>query len=323
MRLSFDFSSCDENKARLDALRPFSPEAVKSLREYYRVGLTYTSNAIEGNSLTESETKVVIEDGLTVEGKPLRDVYEAVGHAQAYDRIYDLINDSPLTEGFILMLHELFYRQIDPANAGHYRSVQVFISGSHYRLPSPADVPGLMKDFVAWFNVHEKKLHPVEFAARVHQKFVFIHPFIDGNGRLSRLLMNFALLRAGYTIAIIPPVLRGEYIAALEKAHTGIKTFVEFIKSRVIETQNDLLRMFGLAVLSSGGVNGGVSGGVKCDLDRVLNCISQQPGLNAKKLSLNLGIPLRTLERHVQRLVFDKRIVFQGAAKNGGYFPCE
>ncbi len=319
MRKTLDFSGCDEGKTRLDGLRPFPPETLKSLREYYRVGLTYTSNAIEGNSLTESETKVVIEEGLTVKGKPLRDVYEAVGHAQAYDRIQELVKDVPLTENDILGLHEMFYRQIDSLQAGCYRTVQVFISGSRYRLPVPADVPVLMKDFVEWFNVNEKQLHPVEFASRVHQRFVFIHPFVDGNGRLSRLLMNLALLRAGYTIAIIPPVLRGEYIAALEKAHTDTFPFIDFIKNRVIETQNDILRMFGL-IGGAIAVDGGVNGGVKCALDRVLEFVRQSPGHNAKQISQQLEIPKRTLERHLQRLVFDKRIEFRGAAKNGGYF---
>ncbi len=326
MKRTLDFSVCEEGKARLDALCPFPPETLKSLREYYRVGLTYTSNAIEGNSLTESETKVVIEDGLTVKGKPLRDVYEAVGHAQAYDHIHDLVSHAPLTEDDILGLHAMFYRQIDPSQAGCYRTIQVFISGSRHRLPVPTDVSVLMKDFMAWFNANEKTLHPVEFAARVHQRFVFIHPFVDGNGRLSRLLMNLALLRAGYTIAIIPPVLRGDYIAALEKAHADTLPFIDFIKDRVIETQNDILRMFGLSGgvnASGGGVNGGVNesgGGANGGLDRVLAFVRQSPGLNAKQISRQLEIPKRTLERYMQRLVFDKRIEFRGAAKNGGYF---
>lgn len=245
MKKAFDFTECEANKARIDAYRPLPPETLKSLRDYYRIGLTYTSNAIEGNSLTESETKVVIEDGLTVKGKPLHDIYEAVGHAQAYDHIYELVEDRPLQEEDILTLHRMFYRQIDEKNAGNYRTVQVFISGSHHRLPLAVRVPELMAGFVEWFNTHEKKLSPVEFAALVHQKFVFIHPFVDGNGRLARLLMNLALLRTGYTISIIPPILRGEYIATLERAHEDEAPFVEFIKGRVIETQRELIRLFG------------------------------------------------------------------------------
>ncbi len=325
----FDFSLCDSNQERLNAYRPLPPETLKSLRDYYRIGLTYSSNAIEGNSLTESETKVVIEDGLTVEGKPLRDVCEAVGHAKAYDHIYDLMNEISLKEGDILSLHRMFYEQIDSKNAGCYRDVQVFISGSHYRLPLQSQVPTLMKQFVSWYNETEGTLHPIEFAALVHQKFVFIHPFIDGNGRLARLLMNLALLRAGWSISIIPPILRHEYISSLEKAHEDIYPFIEFIKGRVIETQRELLRLFGDEIAkkdTSGGVNsldGGVnllSGGVNDNRTKVLVAINQLAGINTPALSKQLNIPLRTVQRIIKTLTNEKKIEFRGAPKNGGYF---
>ena len=125
-------AQCERQQHQLWAFRPLSNETLQSLREYYRVGLTYTSNALEGNSLTESETKIVIEDGLTIEGKPLRDVYEAVGHAKAYDYLYELSHDAPLTEDTIRTLHKLFYQQVDAEKAGQYRKVPVFISGSQY-----------------------------------------------------------------------------------------------------------------------------------------------------------------------------------------------
>ena len=136
-----DFKLCDIYAARLAALRPLPVATLKSLREYYRVGLTYTSNALEGNSLTESETKVVIEDGLTIGGKPLRDIYEATGHAKAYDFLYELSKERPVSESDILELHRLFYSQIDKDNAGAWRTVPVFISGSHRVLPAPDKVP--------------------------------------------------------------------------------------------------------------------------------------------------------------------------------------
>ena len=122
-------------------MRPFPKETLKSLRDYYRVGLTNTSNALEGNSLTESETKVVIEDGLTIGGKPLRDVYEATGHAKAYDHLYSLVKDNPITEEDILELHRLFSAEVDPEHAGSWRQVRVFISGSRRVLPAPEKVP--------------------------------------------------------------------------------------------------------------------------------------------------------------------------------------
>ena len=111
------FALCDKLKAQLDTFRPFPTETLQSLRNYYRLGLTWSSNALEGNSLTESETKVVIEDGLTVHGKPLHEIYEALGHAEAYDCIYAMAENKELTVEDICRLHELFYKQIDPENS--------------------------------------------------------------------------------------------------------------------------------------------------------------------------------------------------------------
>lgn len=237
------YALCDSLKSRIDNLRPFSQETLSSMKNYYKIGLTYSSNALEGNSLTESETKIVLEDGLTVDGKPLRDIYEAVGHAKAYEYLYSIAEKQPLTLEHILTLHKLFYNQIDENNAGKLRDSRVFISGSRYPLPTPEKLESLMNDFVDWFNSNESVLHPVEFAATVHLKFVFIHPFIDGNGRVARLLMNLALLRNGYTITVIPPVLRREYIESLETAHKDSEQFFVFIAGRVVETEKELLRL--------------------------------------------------------------------------------
>ena len=146
----FMFKKADENNRLLSAYRPLPPETLKSLREYYRVGLTYTSNALEGNSLTESETKVVIEDGLTIEGKPLRDHYEAVGHAKAYDYIYQITDMEGLEEEAILALHRLFYQQIDAEKAGKYRDVKVYISGIRYAVSAVSKTPAEMQKLVKW-----------------------------------------------------------------------------------------------------------------------------------------------------------------------------
>ena len=237
-------AQCERQQQQLWAYRPLSQETLKSLREYYRVGLTYTSNALEGNSLTESETKVVIEDGLTIEGKPLRDVYEAVGHAKAYDYLYDLSHDAPITEETIRAVHKLFYRQIDPERAGEYRKVPVFISGSQYAVAPVAEISKRMQQLVQWYTRHEGKMHPVELAAELHKRFVYIHPFVDGNGRVARLLMNLSLMRNEYNIALIPAVTRSEYVAALEAGHHDAEVFVGFIADRVIMTQLDILRLF-------------------------------------------------------------------------------
>jgi Fic family protein len=237
------FEKAEEYKAQIDILRPFEGNMLKQIKDYYKIGLTYTSNALEGNSLTETETKVILEDGLTVGGKPLRDIYEATGHAKAYDYIYAIMKSEFITEENILEIHRLFYSLVDDENAGQYRKEKVIITGSQYPTPAPEKINGLMSDFAIWLKENESKMHPVEFAALAHKKFVFIHPFIDGNGRVGRLLMNLCLIRRGYTIAIIPPVLRTEYISLLEKAHKNDKSFIEFIEERVIETQKDLLRL--------------------------------------------------------------------------------
>ena len=237
------FEKIDRNKAKIDALRPMSASLLQQIRDYYRIGLTYSSNALEGNSLTETETKVLLEDGLTVGGKPIRDYYEATGHARAYDYIHTLAQGEELGEAQLKTIHRLFYSLIDETRAGQYRQEQVIVSGSRYPVPTPAKIGELMNGVCRWLSTQEKILHPVEFAARAHKEFVFIHPFVDGNGRVARLLMNLCLLRQGYTMAIIPPVLRGEYIALLEKAHVDDADFVQFIAERVEETQKDLLRL--------------------------------------------------------------------------------
>ena len=316
------YTQADENNRKLSAYRPLPPETLKSLREYYRVGLTYTSNALEGNSLTESETKVVIEDGLTIEGKPLRDHYEAVGHAKAYDYIYNITEKEGLKEEDILSLHRLFYQQIDAEKAGHYRNVKVYVSGSRYAVAAVSKIPAEMQKLVKWYNDNEKKLHPVELAATLHQRFVFIHPFVDGNGRVARLLMNLALLRNGYTIAIIPAILRHEYIYSLETAHTRPEVFTDFIADRVIATQLDLLR---LMRDESDTVNDTVNDTVKrtdtSQLSKteqaVLDAITTHPDYSYEQLAATCGVSRPTIARTVKTLQVYNRIRRVGSDKTG------
>lgn len=309
----------EANNRELLELRPLPRETLKSLRKFYRIGLTYSSNALEGNSLTETETKVVIEDGLTINGKPLRDIYEAIGHANAYDHIHKLVKNKELAETDILKLHKLFYSQIDLKNAGHYRTVPVFISGSKYTVTPPKKIPAEMADFIVWFNKNEQKMNPVEFAAKVHKKFVFIHPFIDGNGRMARLLMNLALIRNEYTITIIPAIRRIDYVTALEKAHTKENIFVDFIANCVVETQNDLLRL-----LKNSGINAEniskVNSTKKNVQESLFTEIKEHPGQNAPTLSAKLSLSLRTTQRYLKTLTNDEKIEFRGVPKNGGYW---
>lgn len=235
----------DQLQEKINRLRPLNRDERIALKDYFRIGLTYSSNALEGNSLTESETKVILEDGLTVGGKPLRDVLEVVGHGNAYDFMFEMAETKRIVESDIKKIHALFYQALDTKNAGIYRNQRVFISGSHYDLPEPAQIGQFMKQMISGLPKLRDELHPVEFAAKLHKEFVYIHPFVDGNGRVSRLLMNLSLLQEGYPIVIIPPILRSQYIAALEKAHVNEQVFFDFIAACVVESQKDYLRLLG------------------------------------------------------------------------------
>lgn len=240
----------DEYKQKIDSYRPLSTDILEQLKAYYKVSLTYTSNAIEGNSLTLTETKVIIEDGITIGGKPMREHLEVIGHSDAYDLLYELANNLEITEKEILQLHHLFYKNINEEKAGVYRDCNVIITGSEFELPKHTEVPKLMKEFIDKIPQMRKNLHPVEFAARLHERLVTIHPFVDGNGRAARLLMNLALLQAGYNIVTIPPIVRSDYIFALQEAQINKKEvpFINFISEMVLESQKDYLRLINALV---------------------------------------------------------------------------
>lgn len=238
-----EFKKLDRYKDAIDALRPFEGGLLKEIRNYYRIGLTWTSNALEGNTLTESETKVLLEDGMTAGGKPLKDTFEALGHAKAYDFMFSLLHNHQITEADTLTMHRMFYSEIAATDAGHYRTRQVIITGSQYPVCDTVRIQDEIKGLFQWAKSERNKYHPIEFAAQLHKRFVFIHPFIDGNGRISRLLMNTALIQDGYMLAVIPPVLRHDYISLLEQAHKDDQPFVEFIADRVLESEKEIMRL--------------------------------------------------------------------------------
>lgn len=231
----------DELQKEINQHRPLNEKETKQFREYFKIGLTYSSNALEGNSLTETETKIILEDGLTIGGKTLKEHFEVVGHGQAYEYLFNLVENKKLTEENILKIHELFYFLTDIAHAGKYRMEQVFITGTDFIPPSPKKVPLLMKEFAKTILSLEEQVHPVEYAALLHKKLVKIHPFVDGNGRTARLVMNLALLQHGYVITVIPPILRTDYINSLKQSDDD--SFVAFISCMVYECQRDYLRL--------------------------------------------------------------------------------
>ncbi len=234
----------DNLKTKIDGHRPIDTYLLKQIREYFRIGMTYSSNALEGNSLTETETKIVIEDRITIGGKPVKDHLEALGHSEAYDLLFRLAKNQDITEANIKELHRLFYYRIDESQAGKYRKQKVIITGTDFIPPAPDKIPALMKAFIESIPEKREKNHPVEFAAILHKELVTIHPFIDGNGRAARLLMNLALLQAGYPVAIIPPVLRREYLDTLNKTHKGdARPFINFIAGVCYESAKEYLRL--------------------------------------------------------------------------------
>ena len=240
----------DSYKKKISSARPLAKEELKSLDDYFRIGFTYSSNALEGNSLTISETKILLEDGITVGGRPLKDCFEAVGHGAAYDFMLTLARQQNLTttEDVIQNLHRLFYQKVNADQAGSYRTIQVYISGTQYLPPAPDDVPRLMKHLTDQIHFSQTTLHPVELAAMAHKRFVDIHPFIDGNGRTARLLMNLILVHNGYGIVSIPPVLRNDYINALSASRklNDMEPFSKLIAECVIETERDYCRLLRL-----------------------------------------------------------------------------
>ena len=209
-------------KAELDALRVRIPGGTANFDHSQDLELTYTSNAIEGNSLTAVETTMVIEQGITVAGKPLKDHLEAIDHFEAIGYVRALARQKvPLTEMDVRSLHRLVMLRSNPAIAGSYadQGRYVLTDTGRHSFPSPAEVPALMGDFARWLAT-ATDTPDAAFAA--HRRLVDIHPFNDGNGRTARLLMNLMLIRGGYPPVAVRPEDRPAYIAAVQMAQAGI-----------------------------------------------------------------------------------------------------
>jgi Fic family protein len=214
----------------------------KSIIEDFEIQFTYNSNAIEGNTLTLSQTKVVLE-GVTIGGKTINEHLEATNHKAATDFILDLAKESkdidPFTEENILQIHKIILDKIDPTWAGSYRGDQVFITGARHVPPHYGVVELMTKQFVE--DEKQWNLHPVLRAALIHGEFVGIHPFRDGNGRTSRLLMNLEVLRNGYAPIIIHNENRAEYYDALDAAHVE-RNYLPFFNFVIDEATSNVMR---------------------------------------------------------------------------------
>lgn len=225
------FDQLDAQKTRLDRLRPLPPALVRNLHDDLVVRWTYHSNAIEGNTLTLKETRVVLE-GITIGGKLLREHFEAINHREAILYVEQIVQaGEPLSEWHIRTIHQLILKNIDDEHAGRYRTINVRIAGAEYRPIEAIHVPEQMQILVAWYQTEASNLHPIERAARLHVDFVKIHPFGDGNGRTARLLMNLELLKAGFPAVVLSVEQRLRYYETLDRAHTRgeYQPFLELI----------------------------------------------------------------------------------------------
>ncbi len=233
-------------KDRLAALRPLSPQALANLEHYYDLELTYTSNAIEGNTLSAVETTLVIEKGITVGGKPLKDHLEAIDHYDAIRYVRELARqETPLTESTIRDLHKLTMQRSAPEIAGQYASLPRYVrteTGRH-SFPPPMEIPPLMADLARWLQTAPDT---PESAFTAHRRLVDIHPFNDGNGRTGRLLMNLTLIRGGYPPVAVRPEDRLEYIHALQQEQAGQSTerFHALLYGRLSATLDEYLSAF-------------------------------------------------------------------------------
>jgi len=242
---SGEISDIAKRVQELREIGSLSPEALGHLRKFFRIKNIYHSNAIEGNVLSIGETKQVVAMGLTITGKPLKDQAEAKNLSHALDFLEQLAGNAtiPITEADIRQLHLLVLKDINDNNAGKYREVQVEISGSSFKPPSPESISPAMKEFGEW--IKESSISSGNFgsiegllnAAVAHTWLVYIHPFIDGNGRVARLLMNLILMRYGYPIAIITKEDRLRYYDALEQSQsTDLSGFLSLLVECVHES---------------------------------------------------------------------------------------
>ncbi len=229
----------DEKKMLLDNKRPLPTYTVKNIREKLLLEWTYDSNAIEGNTLTLQETKVVLE-GITIGGKTLKEHLEVINHKEAILYVEEIVkNQVEFSEWEIKNIHRLVLKGIDEEYAGIYRNQNVIISGAQHTPPKFLLVSDQMKDLMWWYKNEAQNLHPVEVAAHLHGIFVGIHPFVDGNGRTARLLMNLELMKNGYPPAVIRAENRLAYYNSLDKAHTT-NDYSDFTKLVAEEVEKSL-----------------------------------------------------------------------------------
>ena len=231
----------ESKKTQLDGLRPLLAAAVNRLRDQILVEWIYNSNAIEGSTITLQETRLILETGLTVGGKSLREHFEVINHRDAIDFVEELVaSTEPITPFHVRQIHKLVLSRIDDDNSGRYRETQVRIAGAAFTPPESWLVPNLMTEWGEWLLGEGTSSHPVELAALAHHRLVAIHPFIDGNGRTARLVMNLILMRAGYPPTVIQRINHRQYYRVLDQADSGKSVALVNFVGRAVERSLNL-----------------------------------------------------------------------------------
>ncbi len=246
MKLQKLLNEIDEKQKIINAYWPLINENLRFIRDFFRLEMVYTSNIIEGYNYSLAETKTLLEKEITA-AKPLKDMFAVLGLAKAYDHMFTLIENEHITKADILFFHEclgnsLYHNSI----GGSYRENPGYISNSQYSFSEPENIDNDIETLMACSKLESASTHPVLFAAEVHKRFAFIHPFADGNGRVAWLLMNTCLLQKGFLPTMITPIMREEYINCLEKARIDERDFYSLICERELATQKELIKFLKL-----------------------------------------------------------------------------
>lgn len=249
-KIKTKLAQIDEISKAWQTAKPLDALQLEKMQGYFHTAYTYESNRIEGNTLTLQETHLVINEGITIGGKSMQEHLEAVNHQQAIHFIKDLVQDQMRLNSHVLkQIHQLILKGIQDQHAGQYRSVPVLISGSKHVPPAPYLIDKLMEDYFLFYEQNLGRLHPVILAAEMHERLVTVHPFIDGNGRTARLVMNLILWQNGFTTVNIKGGKKSRlaYYNALEKVqvHHDATDFQELIADYALASLKAHLELAG------------------------------------------------------------------------------
>lgn len=303
----------DAKLKQLQKIRPLSSSAVLKLKEQLGIEMTYNSNAIEGNRLTLKETYLVINEGITIKGKSLKEHLEAKDHHEALNYLYDFIEEDKrhtISEIFIRSIQQLVTKDTDPDYAGSYRTGNVMITGSNHIPPDATTISSEMNKLIRWVQKEKSRLHPIELAALLHHKLVFIHPFFDGNGRTARLIMNLFLMQCGYPLILILKNDRKRYYDSLTKADKGdYLPFVRFIALAGERTLNIYLRaLLPLSQNTETFLPLSVIGKRVPYSKKYLNLLAVTGKIEAHKERRNWVTSFEAVERYIQNRIRNRKI---------------